>query len=274
MTNFCKVCITGKIIQGFLFCEACRSFYRRNQSNSVEDFECKRGDYNCDLASKDCRTSQGSVYRFLCKACRLKKAFELARPCNRSNNVNIDIPTEGCGEMENVLKLLMKSKSNLSTNMENCPFRTLVANFPKSSDQGWMIFMNIFPNFIVNVKTYGRIFPIFSQFSIQDRITMILKTRFAVLAGEGLLYPNDFYVTGINSDEIKALQKRCITGRPYGRILSTIRVQAEKSWIQLQNMKLTNVEQAFFLAFLFFSGNSYSFCQMFSLKLIFFRLFL
>ena len=90
---------------------------------------------------------------------------------------------------------------------------------------------------------------------------MILKTRFAVLAGEGLLYPNDFYVLGISSDTMKSLVKRCLTGLPYRRILSSMNEQGEKSWIQLQNMKMTNVEQAFFLAFLFFNGNKSLFFQ-------------
>ena len=262
MAKFCKVCITGKITQGSLFCEACRSFYRRNQSHSFENFKCKRGDYNCDLVSKDQKTNQGYLYRFVCKACRLKKTFELVNESNQSNVVErIEIPMEKHGDLENSLNLLMKGKSNLSAIMENCPIRTLMANFPQSNEQGWKGFMNVFPNFIVNVKTYARIFPIFSEFSIQDRITMILKTRFAVLAVEGLLYPNDFYVLGISSDTMKSLVKRCLTGLPYRRILSSMNEQGEKSWIQLQNMKMTNVEQAFFLAFLFFNGNKSLFFQ-------------
>ena len=253
MAKFCNVCITGKITQGSLFCEACRSFYRRYQSYTIDQFQCKIGDYSCNLNLKDERTNQGSPYRYLCKACRLKKSLELVKEWNQSSVVRIDIPMEKHGDIENVLNMLMKSKSNLSINMEHCPFRTWT-DFSHSADEGWMVFMNAFPNLIVNMKTYARIFPIFSQFSIQDRITMILKTRFAILAGEGLLNAEDFYITGINSIALRLLQKRCSTSLPYGGILSLIIGQAEKSWIQLQNMKLTVVEQAFFLAFLFFNG--------------------
>ena len=215
--------------------------------------KCQTGSFNCQLIAQSMRN--GKPFRFLCRACRLKRCMKLVNDSFSSGSLTkSDVAIEQHGELENNLALIMSAKDIVSNNMRMCQLRKNERSM--TAEEASLIFMNSFPKLIVNMKSYGNFFPAFAQLSIKDRITFFMKTRFGLLAGEGLLHSEDYYITGINSANLKKFQLRSQHNSSLSFILNRLSEQTEKSWSQLQNMKLTPLEQAFFLAFLFFDGNS------------------
>ena len=253
----CKVCAIGIIVQGSLFCEACRSFYRRQIGKRNNDpLKCKSGTFNCRLIAQTTSVfgNQNSPYRFICRACRMKRCMELVSDSQSGQQTlsKLDIPVEQHGELEDNLALIIKAKNAILNNMKHSQLRK--NDNSKGPEESWLDFMGDFPKLIVNMKSYGNFFPAFAKLSIKDRITFFMKTRFGLLAGEGLLDPEDYYITGINSANFNKFRQRASKNPIISPILDRMGPQAEKSWIQIQNIKLTPLEQAFFLAFLFFDG--------------------
>ena len=264
----CKVCFIGFIVQGSLFCEACRSFYRRNLRKGLASMKCASGTFNCRLTSHSVNKGSKRItpYRIICRACRLKRCIELVTELE-GNSPEREISMKDNREVENSLTLIVTAKHILMGNMRVSQLRRDDRSL--GAVEAWLNFMGDFPKLIVNLKTYGSIFPAFVQLPLKDRISFFMKTRLRILAGEGLLHADDYYLAGINHENFKKFRQEALNNAIIGPILEQIVQQAEKSWTQIQNLKLTTSEQAFFLAFLFFDGNLFIFFLSSTLNVFF-----
>ena len=249
----CKVCFNGTIYQGSLFCEACRSFYRRNQGRSFKELHCKTGSFDCKLDAEDERRKMGSQHTHICRSCRLRRCSEVIHAENQSAMAIVETKNVENHHSELVLKMVVQGREGLVADMKN--FHNLSSKIKMlSATDFYAKFMDSFKGLFVLMKSYGNIFPIFSELSTQDRIMFFMSTRFNLIAGEGFIYEDDCYITGCGGSNMRSLITKCQQTQSQV-ILVGMMQQAYNTWATLQEMKLTVAEQAFLLAFLFFNGN-------------------
>ena len=78
LTSFCLVCTVpcdGRIRNGIIACQACKSFYLRYSSSPeiVTNLKCETGEDNCHIDEQLPTVSDGRRLRFFCKKCRFYK---------------------------------------------------------------------------------------------------------------------------------------------------------------------------------------------------------
>ena len=146
-SKLCFVCNYTKIIHGNTFCEACRSFYIRNQKRGTLQCKSDNPSFKClDLDGKDesivdfCILSKNGNRRLLCPGCRLAKCKKIMeKRSGKPASPNVDNSTtklqlKHSNESETLLQIVMKASQNLTSQLDQLPCRSNEVNFTNPFD--------------------------------------------------------------------------------------------------------------------------------------------
>ena len=256
---YCDVCLDGPVIQGFWFCEACRSFLRRNRRKS-SSISCDTGFNQC-LASVEEKTrnkkstkicnnnnnsSSSKKHRKLCKGCRLEKCLQL------ETKTKVIRPLEN--EFEKTLSKIVHASTMFQMDLKQLQYRIESNQLPFSIAEDYAgicaIYLDSLRDQISMMKQFAKAFPIFSNMNIQDRVTFFRSTQFRAIVAEGFINDNDFYI-GCFSGQNWLLISKWVKG-PVASLFAPITSQTLRIWQSIKALKLDQTEKYFLLAFLFF----------------------
>ena len=263
--RLCKVCHFAAIHHGTDFCEACRSFYIRNQKYSNlpckndAHFKCLKLEGNESVKDYCILYKGGLNRRLLCPGCRLAKCKQIKTATNLSGNcskrvqnrpatmeIEKSITPVDFSEYDTILGSVMKAGKELTRHLDKLPFRR--SGFScLNSQEAWCIFLSSLQEQIRGMTLYAENFDFYSNLSVQDRICLIHSSKQRIIVGENLLNPKDLYIGSMPSH----LQKQI---SPYLASLETMREQAVKTKYYINGIGWTIEEFSFLLAFLYFDG--------------------
>ena len=253
----CKVCQFTKVGHGSVFCEACRSFYIRNQKRGTLPCK-KKPNFKCLSLSAVNESVDDFVTlsksnqnrRLLCSGCRLAKCRKILaenRGSSKSAIVNDSMVSKNAIQNETILKLVIKASEQLSENLDKLSIRSTSTAYP-SSQGAFHMFLSSTPQQILEMKKYANCFPFHLKLDVVDRVSLVLSTKNRLIVGENLIKSKDLYIGCMSS----ACQKEIY---PYVHSIGEVRRQGLISREKIKRVLLSTEEQAFLLAFLYFDGN-------------------
>ena len=212
---------------------------------------CRTGRNQCftdegNVASKVSKA--GSVWRDLCPACRLKKWQKVKEENEKGpirqkpENLTIVSKSNTDQEVANTVGAALE----LVSNMKHLSTRNRQTNY-ENSQQPLAIYLNSMKEQICHVKTYATFFPGFRKLNVKDRALVFMATQFRVIAGEGCIYNDDFYIASTSSSSFKR-----VTAIVDG--LDDVYERGYQLWKFIQSIDFSQAEIGFYLAFLFFNG--------------------
>ena len=260
--KFCKVCQLDKIIHGNDFCEACRSFYIRNQRRPF--LPCKNnGKYKCLHAAFDVEQTDEkcckSNRRLICPGCRLVM-------CKRVKSEKIrlgiipdkqwieSVTSNDAIDSENMLKTVMKATAELSQLIGRFAFRNgdLQTGFYNNPTQAWHYYLNSMGPITQGMALFADNFNFHSDLDVNDRVKVMLTTKQRLIIGENMVNENDMYFGCMSSQFQKLVDV----------FLKPLKVEQRQAAITksfVHDLGWNNQELAFLLAFLFFDGKVFSY---------------
>ena len=256
----CTICETGLAKRNPLFCEACLSFYKRNRNRT--DLLCKRGalDFRClqncddyneeekDQTKFNKTTKTGLVRRFLCPACRMVK-------CRRviSNDViERELTNYDNNQQISCFNTVVKAASNFVYEMANEPCRNSLLHFNTYFEAHHFYTKTMVLSQINVMKKFASQFDFYKNLTVADRSKIFLETTLTMVAGEGLIHPEQHLVGAFSKQNFQYFSN--IFPQPSQIFFNNLNVQAKDTWNIVQSNQFTTVENAFFLTFLFFCG--------------------
>ena len=256
-SKLCFVCNYTKIIHGNTFCEACRSFYIRNQKRGTLQCKSDNPSFKClDLNGKDesivdfCILSKNGNRRLLCPGCRLAKCKKIMETRSKPSCPNVGNSTKlqlkHSNESEMMLQIVMKASQNLTNQLDQLPCRSNEVNFTNAFD-AFYEYVQTMDKQVLCIKQFANSFPFYQNFSVQDRVCHMLTSKQRLLVGENLTNPNDLYVGCLSTNFQKLVHQFMPPTMPS-------RKQAIVTKHRIDCMKWTKPELGFLLAFLCFDG--------------------
>ena len=268
MSSFCKVCNHGIILHGIGLCEACRSFYARNRNKVLT---CNRGTYNYICLTDNLQritnvnavcSRSGQVWRFLCPACRMEKCKQVKKGLDTTlipkktmakDSAMMEIHIKDSGRasdpsgLEIFIKGLVITCEKFIESLNKMPMRKQQVEF-LSAKQVWDSYCRSVGEQIKIMKNFSSCFPFYSKLNVQDRVALMLATKFRLIAGEGMIHVDHFYMAGMSSATYESAKNVMPE-------LATIFEQGKRTWEFFKCHPFTKVEGAFFLAFLCFADS-------------------
>ena len=269
----CKVCRHGEVSHGKDFCEACRSFFKRNRNRS--NLTCKSGHFNCFDGPLDNKfgntTRTGTHWRMLCPACRMKKCRKIrglesddeiqenkvpktpssVALVKMSNSMNQIAPPEDDTPLEWWVDTVVKACNELKQGFNTSHFRTFPFVFRSSEDVAYTYLDSIGQQLTI-MKQFASCFPFYKKLAVGDRTSLFLSAQFKLACIEGMLYKHDFFFAGFSSFAISSAIPVS------GGVLLDMYEQAQKTWQYFQTMNFNNIEAAFIVAIIFFGSGASS----------------
>ena len=153
-------------------CYACQSFHERN-INMADQFICKRGNNNCLNESKNSvvAVSNGSVWRFVCKKCRLLKCFQvLAQPNEQEGGTIVEVNPvdQECSKMEQDLSAVVQTFTDALENFKS-DYRQRPMDY-NGRDYAIVFFSRYFDEAVIPVGNYIKNLPMTKQLQLSTRV--------------------------------------------------------------------------------------------------------
>ena len=212
MLKLCKVCLRGQISQGNLFCEACRSFYRRNKDKQLV---CKTGLGQCMLSVTGFENPALSPHRNLCKGCRLEKCLQLESDFlsahNRRTTMGLELANSSVTkvDVEGTFVTLANAASILQQRMNQLTWRIRPIENCRNGYDFFQFYLDSIKEQVLCMKEFAKCFPVYSEMSVQDRVTFFLSSQFRVILGEGFIHSEKLYLNCFSSDNFQT----CVSGK-------------------------------------------------------------
>ena len=262
----CKVCALCPIIHGKDFCEACRTFLKRHRNRT--DFQCEKGDGRCfeEGTCSNGTTKVGTIWRSLCKACRLEKCKQIREEANMALEVGNESFEDDVTPPEEIVNVIMKAKLRLGSGFAGLVHKNNVAGQENCGSFGsYRSFVDNIEDVLMILKSFASGFQFFTNLTPTDRAHLFQNNQLKVINGFDVLSNDDFYVAGYSRE----VMMRGMTAMP--EYIQPVLEQCEKTWHRVQNMSMTPVESAFFLALLFSYGKVFKIVSFFiHFKFVFF----
>ena len=214
---------------------------------------CRTGRNRCfiDIESSVAKVSiEGKIWRDLCPACRFQQCQRIKQGSKEDDKKTVEKPgtlaLTSSSTIEQDMANTVGAAIELVWRMKCMPTRTRQTCF-KSTTEPLAIYLNSMKEQICHVKAYATFFPGFRKLNVKDRTLVFMATQFRVIAGEGCIYNDDFYIASTSSSSFKR-----VTAIVDG--LDDVYERGYQLWKFIQSINFSQAEIGFYLAFLFFNG--------------------
>ena len=294
----CSVCHLTNISRGRWFCEACLSFYKRNKHR--QDLVCKAGDkdFRCFIVASPTTTTvpggcqistvndededplkkmarSGTVWRFLCPACRMAKCLEMNQSNRKTKDkkqqlasaIDKSIDTWDNLQHDQMLSVVVNAAQLFTNMLQSAPSLDSNLNFNNEFEAYQFYSQTIVLAQIEAMKQFASHFDFYRNLNLSDRSKVFLNTRMTMIVGENSIHPTEDGLPKIAAFSNYNFQKfRKVYPESSRIFFDHLQYQADISFQTTQRLDFNPIEKAFFLAFLFFDGNSMApfqvFCQL------------
>ena len=211
MKGSCKVCRNGVISQGILFCEACRSFFRRNRNRPK--INCQNGLGKClDKPNIHRHAFSTSGHRNLCKGCRLEKCLQLEHQMERKRQSSVElVQSPVVGGTETMFVNMMNALKSLKLHAGQMKWRQEPLCLPPTArgPDVLQLYLDSIKDQVLIMKQFAMCFPVYTNLTIQDRVALFLSSQFRIILGESLIHPENFFMGCFSSANFQA----CLSGK-------------------------------------------------------------